>query len=133
MKNVVSKCTLGQILWKLTFDRNHFSFSSHFSSCFENCFESGFTTDCENNFYMATRSRKVCFDIKTMFHLALGILIQHFNWLKEFQFSCFDLFITRLAFSSPSKKNIAMWKLKTFLTNWKDFWSPPGMKNTITA
>ena len=50
------------------------------------------------------------------------ILIYPFNWLKTFQFSYFNLFISMLAyaFSSPvNNKNISTWKLKIILSNWK--------------
>ena len=61
-----------------------------------------------------------------MFHRTLGILIRPFNWLKAFQFSCFDLYI---AFSSHNKINISAWKLKkTLLPKWKDLSVPNGWK-----
>ena len=50
------------------------------------------------------KSNKVCFDLKS--HVpSLGILIQHFNWRKDFQFSSFNHFITELAFGSLKTEN----------------------------
>ena len=74
---------------------------------------SGNTTDRENNFsWSLDHDQNKCVS-------SMGILIRPFNWLKAFQLSFFNLFITRLAFSSPNKKNISTWKLKTLLINWK--------------
>ena len=48
----------------------------------------------------------MCFDLRNPWRF----LIWPLNSLKEFQFSCFDLFITTLAFGLPSKKDISTWK-----------------------
>ena len=78
---------------------------------------------------VVTKARKrttITFQVKkwcSMFQLpSQKILIYPFNWLKTFQFSYFNLFISMLAyaFSSPvNKKNISTWKLKIILSNWK--------------
>ena len=48
------------------------------------------------------------------FWFDLSIGPNHFQY-----FSCLDLFITRLAFGTLSKKNISTLKLKTLIANWK--------------
>ena len=50
--------------------------------------------------------------------------------LEPIHFSRFDLFITRLAFGSPSNEKILTWKVKRLLAHWKFFKAVPGMKNT---
>ena len=117
-------CFLGHFLFNI----NNFSLiivfqvTTHFSGCLENCFESVVlpqkilvsTTDCEINFSWLLDKKNLC--------------ILPFNWLIAFQYSCFDLFITRLAFGSPSEKKCLNMKTENASCQFKSLHqSHPGM------